>query len=81
MDIQIINEATLASGSKLFELRCGNKQAYVTRCSHGGFDVCVQNASHRAWGGLGKHYRSLEDALSNFKSAEVKAMVSFAAAN
>jgi len=79
MMIQVINETTTEGGSKIYELGCGKKTAYVTKCGYGGFRVCVINAAHKAWGGTGKHYRDLESAIAGFKSPEVRAMIEFAA--
>lgn len=42
--------------------------------------VCQSNASHKAWGGNGKHFPSLEAALAAYKSSFMKAAIQQAAA-
>lgn len=37
--------------------------------------VIVDNASHRAFQGMGKTFATFEDALSNYKSPKLKAMI------
>jgi hypothetical protein len=37
--------------------------------------VTVQNASNRAWRGPGKNFRTLDAALANYKTAEIRAML------
>lgn len=37
--------------------------------------VIVDNASHRAFRGMGKTFTTFEDALSNYKSPKLKAMI------
>lgn len=37
--------------------------------------VCVHNASNRTWRGLGRQFRSLEEAVSHYKAPAVQQMV------
>ena len=37
--------------------------------------VCVLNASHRVWRGLGREFSSIADALGAYKSSEVKSII------
>lgn len=77
MDVMIVEEHRTESRVS-FELSCGKKSAYVSYgLVYGDVDVCVNNASHRAWRGIGKCFASFTDAFNNYKSAEVRAMIEF----
>lgn len=79
MDIQIIQQDTLPAG-KYFEATCGKTSAYVWFSnSFGTVSVCCNNASHRAWGKLGRSFKSVEEALAAYKSPEMKAIIQAAA--
>ena len=77
MDV-LITKQIEQNGSRLFELTCGKQSAHIWVTSHHVM-VCNLNASHRAWGRLGKRFDNLEAALSGYKSAAMRAMIQAAA--
>jgi len=40
--------------------------------------VIVSNSSHRAWGKMGKQFDTKEQAVSNYKTGSIKAMIEHA---
>lgn len=78
MEVQITQQVK-QNDSHLFELTCGKQSAHIWVTPHYAM-VCNLNASHRAWGGLGKRFDSLEAALTGYKSAAMRAMIQTAAA-
>jgi len=62
---------------KSFELVCENKSAIVLVVSGKSnyVNVTVNNASHRAFRGLGKDFETFEAALENYKDSKIKAMI------
>lgn len=44
-----------------------------------GVQVTCKNASHRVWRGAGKFFSSINEALENYKSPEMKAIINAAA--
>ena len=54
-----------AGGLGIIVILCSGKQTYCA--------VVVQNASHRAWRGMGKQYPSLAEAQSHYKDKRVSA--------
>ena len=55
-------------------MKCG-KQTMVVSVGSGSVTALVQNASHRAWKGFGKTFRTFDEAFGNYKSAEARAML------
>lgn len=80
MDIQIINTQTSEVG-KFLEASCGKTCAYVwiSKMSDT-VNVCCKNASHRAFKGMGRTFRTIDEAIDAYKSPEMKAIISAAAA-
>ena len=78
MEVQITQQVK-QNDSHLFELTCGKRSAHIWVTPHYAM-VCNLNASHRAWGGLGKRFDNLEAALAGYKSAAMRAMIQTAAA-
>lgn len=76
----LITKQVKQNDSSLFELTCGKQSAHIW-VSPNHVMVCNLNASHRAWGGLGKRFDSLEAALAGYKSAAMRAMIQTAAAS
>ena len=62
---------------KSFEMVCENKSAIVMvvfgKINY--VNVTVNNASHRAFRGLGKDFANFEQALSNYSDSKIKAMI------
>lgn len=77
MQIQI-NQASKTEHGNWFDATCGKTSAWVA-ISKNGVQVCTKNAAHRAWGGFGKHFPTVADAVANYKSAEMKAIIEAAA--
>jgi hypothetical protein len=73
MDIQIVTNQKTAHGF-YFEGVCGKVTASVGITKHG-LQVLCKNASHRAWRGGGKHFHTVQDALANYRSSEMKAII------
>ncbi len=78
MQIQVINAKTSDYGSFHFEATCGKTSAFVSIHSRG-VNVICQNASHKAWGGMGRSFKSLEEAVNAYKKAEMKQIITAAA--
>lgn len=82
--VQVIEQNHTNIGrSVTAEARCGRHSALVLVSDGGGrlgcrpyVHVCVQNASHRAWKGMGKRYDTEAQALEHFKTPAVKAIIS-----
>ena len=78
MQIQI-NQVSNEGGTKWVDATCGKTNAWIAFSKHG-VQVCCKNAAHRAWGGMGKRFDSAEAAKSNYRSAEMKAIIEAAEA-
>lgn len=74
----LITQQVQQNDSHLFEITCGKQSAHIWVSPHHVM-VCNLNASHRAWGGLGKRFDTLQDAMSGYKSAAMKAIIQAAA--
>jgi DNA-binding protein H-NS len=74
MSTTIITRHDKIDGSHLLELSCG-KQSASFWIAPWYVQVRNNNASHRVWGGMGKRFENLEQALSNYKSREMQAMI------
>lgn len=59
-------------------MQCGNHSAQVV-IAPTYVQVIVQNASNRAWRGMGKRFATVDAAVANYKTAEVRAMIQTAA--
>lgn len=78
MELQIINQQSMSSG-RYFEAAVGKIAASVwVSATSGHLTVCCLNASHRAWGKLGRTFRSVEEALAAYKSPQMKAIINAA---
>lgn len=75
----IITDQIRQNDSVMFEISCGKKSAHIW-VRPNLVMVCCLNASHRAWGGLGKRFDSIEAAIAGYKSAEMKSILEAAAA-
>jgi len=62
------------------EMSTGKTTAYVFFSSRtGSINVCCANASHRTWGGVGRTFWSIEEAVAGYNSAAMKEIISAAA--
>lgn len=81
MEIQILNTSrkTYANlGDYLFlEAQSGKHHATVA-LGPNGVDVCVHNASNRAWRGTGRRFESVEAAIAGYKTEAVREMIRLA---
>lgn len=73
--IIITNTGTTEAG-KYFEVDCGKTSAHVYISNAGYINVCCKNASHKAWKANGRYFRTFDEALAGYKSAEMKAIIS-----
>lgn len=77
----IINKATTTEyGTKMFEITCGKTSAFVAIEKDGRTNVCAYNNSHKVWRGAGRMFRTVAEAVANYKSAEMRAIIETAAA-
>jgi hypothetical protein len=76
---QILNTFKCETGVGM-EIACGKISAYVY-FNKWGIDICQNNASHRAWKGMGKFYRSLDEALNHYRSDAMRKILFVAAAH
>ena len=77
MQVIITHSQTVSSG-KYFEADCGKTSAQVYISKFGFIQVCCNNASHKAWKASGRHFRTFDEALAGYKSAEMKAIINAA---
>jgi len=75
MQFLIIQSETVEAG-KYFEASCGKTVAHVYVSNAGYINVCCKNASHKAWKGNGRYFRTFDEALAGYKSADMKAIIS-----
>jgi hypothetical protein len=73
MQVQI-NEIKTSGNGFFFNATCGKKTASVWIHKHE-INVVCQNASHKAWGGIGKFFPTKQEAIDNYKSSEMKAII------
>ena len=73
--VEVITHETLIKDTGIFtDMSCGKTRAVICITVHG-FGVHVQNASHKAWKGPGKHYRDKAEALSSYKSDAMRRII------
>lgn len=70
----LITKHNVTEHSTFVEVTTGKQSAQFLMTDCRVMVVCM-NASHRVWGGLGKTFNSLDDALKAYKSAPMKAMI------
>jgi hypothetical protein len=63
----------------LVVMQCGKSKMSVSANSKY-VNAVVHNASNRAWKGWGKFYRNFDEAFTNYRSAEARAMLDAAQA-
>lgn len=73
MQVQITEtyKTTLAT---YISASCGKTNATVG-IEQDGVSVCCNNAAHRTWRKFGKRFASISDAINNYRSAEMKAII------
>jgi ribosomal protein L31 len=75
MQVQINNMSRSKHNSFYFTATCGKKTAIVVIDEDKRVNVVVQNASHKAWGGMGKFFPTKQTAIDSYKSGEMKAII------
>ena len=70
----LISEIVIKDSGIYADATCGKTKAYVCITSYE-FRVIVQNASHKAWRGCGRGFRSVKEAIDAYKSEDVKAII------
>lgn len=68
--VQIL-KVTKSEYGTYFNCLAGKKSVYISVTEHS-INVCVSNASHKAWGGSGRFFRTFEEAVKAYKSEDVK---------
>lgn len=76
----LITKNDRQDGMRFFEATCGKVSAYVFT-GKSSVTVCCKNASHKCWKGLGKTFPNFEEAIANYKSQEMKAIIQAAIDN
>ena len=71
-----ITRADAVENGKYLEADCGKISAHIYISNAGYINVCCKNASHNAWKASGRYFRSFDEALAGYKSAEMKAIIS-----
>lgn len=73
--IQIISDTT-NEFFRCVEMTTGKHSVMVfVYLSRSEVRVIVQNAMNQAWRGLGKEFASIQAAIENYKTADIKAML------
>lgn len=75
----LITKDTTQNGTRYFEAVCGKTTAEVIVSQSEVWVVC-KNASHRVWGGMGKRFDTVAEAINGYKSSAMKAIISEATA-
>ena len=78
MEIQI-TETKQGEHAFYFSGTCGKVSAQVSVYPNGAFQVVCQNAAHKVWRGMGKHFASLSDAINGYKSGQMRSLIQTAA--
>lgn len=68
-DIERIGQATYLT------LSTDKKAANITVHDDGRLNVTCVNASHRVWRGAGRSFATVDDALSGYKSGDIKSLI------
>jgi|AACY02.16.fsa_nt_gi hypothetical protein len=58
-----------------FEAQCEYKKANIYISELGLFNICCENSSHRAFRGMGRTFRGLDEALAGYKSPEMRSII------
>ena len=81
MEIQIINSDRKTYANigdyQFLEARSGKHHVSVA-VGPNGIDVCVHNASNRAWRGTGRRFENAEAAIAGYKTEAIKEIIRLA---
>ena len=78
MQVQILNNE-LSSGTRYITAACGKTVAEICIAQEAVYVVC-KNASHAAWGGMGRRFESLVAAQAAYKSTAMRSIIQCAIA-
>jgi hypothetical protein len=76
-----VNKSEISADYKVFDLSIGKHNATILIGKTGSVNVIVNNACHRAWGGCGKFFNNIEDAIRNYSRPEIKSMLRYCEEN
>ena len=78
MDLQIINQ-TKEENILSLEMSSGKKTAFIYQNKKLGYvRVICKNAAHKVWGGIGRCFNNYKEAITSYKSSDMKAMIDYA---
>lgn len=72
-----ITDSKLTNHALYVEATCGTTSALIAIRAER-IQVICQNASHKVWRGAGKHFNSVAEAVANYKSPAMKAIIAAA---
>lgn len=73
-----ITRAEAVENGRYIEADCGKTSAHIYISKAGYINVCCKNASHKTWKANGRYFRTFDEALAGYKSAEMKAIINAA---
>jgi hypothetical protein len=75
--VTITNNTKNENGSRSFQATCGKINATVFYWSGvvGGIQVICHNAQNKCWNGLGRRFENVFDAISGYRSEEMKSII------
>ncbi len=71
----LITRAEADENGKYIEADCVKISAHIYISKFGYINVCCKNASHKAWKANGRYFRTFDEALAGYKSAEMQAII------
>jgi hypothetical protein len=74
----LITKQMKAEKFSIIEMTNGKQSMTCAKGDSGQITVCCHNASNRAWGGLGRSFRSFEDAEAAYKSQFMRSAIALA---
>ena len=77
---EVTNQVACGNADTYVEMTCEKHSALVVivRGSSNYIRVVVQNASNRAWRGMGKQFDTVAEALAKYKTAAIRGMIEHA---
>ena len=70
-----ITRTNVVENGKYIEADCGKTSAHIYISRAGYINVCCKNASHKVWKGSGRYFRTFDEVLAGYKSAEMQAII------
>ena len=72
-----ITESSKGENGFYVQASCNKVTAFVAIHTWG-VQVCCQNSAHKVWRGAGKFFKNAAEALDNYRSGEMKAIINAA---